>query len=462
MNFVRAPYSSTAWSCCVNFTLNLPLEIRLLIVFVLGVLIGTQVNHFVYRLAHHRRNIGPWLPRDVQAPPRHWYDWLPIFGWCTLSREAKVHGAGFWLRPLMIEILMGVGLALLYWWEVDIGGLTPATVNVWAAPPIHLPPQGPFITHAQFLVHTILIALMAVATFIDVDEKLIPDEVTVYGALVGLTLAAALPISRLPDWNAFDPTVGWNDATRLYLTSSNLWAGWLDGPRGLAIGLGCYVAWWLAIIPFTRTLRHGFAQGVRYMLASFRRRIWPRAHRPHEGWRYYPVILIAGLAVAVVVWWLSHAGKIDAGHWRSLLSSLVGMAAGGAIVWAVRIIGTRALGQEAMGFGDVTLVAMIGAFLGWQPCLMLFFIAPFIGVLIALAQLIVTRRTEIWYGPFLCAGALLTIVFWATLWEGWGRPLFSMGWLVPAILSILLVIMGAMLTIWRFIKERFIFRDEAE
>lgn len=450
----------------MNFIFELPLEVRLAIIFVVGVLIGTQVNHFVYRLAHHRRHIGPWLPRDAKAPPRHWYDWLPIFGWFTLSREAKVHGSGYWLRPLVIEILMGIGLALLYWWEVEPPeGLTPAAVNVWAAPPIPLPPQEALITHAQFLVHSILISLMAVATFIDVDEKLIPDEVTVYGALLGLTLAALLPISRLPEWNAFAGGGGpatWDDTMRLYLTSSNPWADWLDGPRGLAIGLSCYVAWWLAIIPFTRTLRHGFTKGIRYSLASFRRRIWPRPHRPHEGWRYYPVILIVGIATVAVVWWLSHSGNIDPGHWRSLLSSLVGMAAGGAIVWAVRIIGTRALGQEAMGFGDVTLVAMIGAFLGWQPCLMLFFIAPFIGVIIALAQLIVTRRTEIWYGPFLCAGALLTIVFWATLWEGWGRPLFGMGWLVPAILSILLVMMGAMLTILRFIKERFIFRDEID
>ena len=43
---------------------------------------------------------------------------------------------------------------------------------------------------------------------------------------------------------------------------------------------------------------------------------------------------------------------------------------GGLIVWGGRIVATHALKMEAMGFGDVTLVAMIGAYLGWQPCLM--------------------------------------------------------------------------------------------
>ncbi len=78
------------------------------------------------------------------------------------------------------------------------------------------------------------------------------------------------------------------------------------------------------------------------------------------------------------------------------------MAVAGTLVWVVRIVASVALQQEAMGFGDVTLMGMIGAFLGWQPAVMAFFLAPFAGVVIALAQWLTTGRKEIAYGPFLC------------------------------------------------------------
>ena len=102
---------------------------------------------------------------------------------------------------------------------------------------------------------------------------------------------------------------------------------------------------------------------------------------------------------------------------KALLSALVGMAASGGLVWAVRVIGTAVLHREAMGFGDVTLMAMIGAFLGWQPCLIIFFLAPFAGLVIGVLRLILFRDREIPYGPFLCLATLVVIVGWAAVWN---------------------------------------------
>jgi hypothetical protein len=137
------------------------------------------------------------------------------------------------------------------------------------------------------------------------------------------------------------------------------------------------------------------------------------------------------------------------------------MAAGGGLVWAVRITGTSALKMEAMGFGDVTLVAMLGAFLGWQPSLMLFFLAPFPGVIVSLVHLAITRRHEIWFGPFLCMGAALTIVCWAWLWDTF-YYIFELGMLVPALFVLMLPVMWAMLTIIRIFKDKFLLVDDEE
>ena len=75
-----------------------------------------------------------------------------------------------------------------------------------------------------------------------------------------------------------------------------------------------------------------------------------------------------------------------------------------------------------MGFGDVTLMAMIGAFLGWQPCLIIFFLAPFAGLVIGVLRLILFRDREIPYGPFLCLATLVVIVAWARIRISLGRP----------------------------------------
>jgi hypothetical protein len=107
-----------------------------------------------------------------------------------------------------------------------------------------------------------------------------------------------------------------------------------------------------------------------------------------------------------------------------------------------------------MGFGDVTLMAMIGAFLGWQPCLMIFFGAPFVALLVAVIQAISTGRRDIPYGPYLCAVAVLVIVKWPWFWTQFG-PLFAFGWLLPMVLAVCIVLMAAMLTIWRICEAAF-------
>ena len=131
---------------------------------------------------------------DGKAPPRSRFDRVPIFGWLGLRREAELHGPGFWVRPLVVELAAAFGLAWLYLWEVADAGLLASGI------PRPVPPQWQGMLHVQFTVHALLVWLMLVASLIDVDEKTIPDGVTVPGALVGLLLAALYPLVALPDW----------------------------------------------------------------------------------------------------------------------------------------------------------------------------------------------------------------------------------------------------------------------
>lgn len=412
----------------MNAFLNLPFEIRLLLVAFCGMLLGTQVNRAVYRLAWNRRDIGPWSPKPKEAPPRHWFDFVPVLGWLSISREAKLHGAAFWVRPMLIEIGLGVGLASLYQWEMTTFLLPP--------PPFFDPANAVkealhVATHAMFFSHTLLICLMAVATFIDFDEKLIPDTVTLPGTLIGLLIAGFVPSAALPILVA-----GSNESIRLTLIAPTLdWPVWLSQGGGLAIGMACFLAWVLAIMPKICWTRSGLRKAIRLLLASMRR---------YACNRYWAALTSGGLAFIVGVYCFAPDP-----YWKSLLSALLGMVFGGAIVWGVRLIGSFVLGQEAMGFGDVTLMAMIGAFLGWQASLIIFFLAPFAGVLVSVTRWLTTGDKEIAYGPFLCFAALFHIVYWPTLWEGWGRDVFALGWWVPAFFGVCLILMGLMLTAYR-------------
>jgi hypothetical protein len=150
--------------------------------------------------------------------------------------------------------------------------------------------------------------------------------------------------------------------------------------------------------------------------------------------------------------------------WVGLLTSLVGIVGGSAMVWAVRIASSKALKKEALGFGDVTLMMMIGAFLGWQPAIFIFFLAPLAALIIGLVQLLLGRGDVIPYGPFLCLATLLIVVRWADFWNADPssfQAVFYLGWLVPLVLALGVLMLGAMLVIWRNIKES-IFRVEAD
>lgn len=103
-------------------------------------------------------------------------------------------------------------------------------------------------------------------------------------------------------------------------------------------------------------------------------------------------------------------------HLHGLAWSMAGLVAGGGITWLVRFLARITSGQESMGDGDVTLMAMIGSFVGWQVILFAFVFAPLWGLLGAVVSLIVSGKSYVPYGPYLCAGGVTAMMTWRWLW----------------------------------------------
>jgi leader peptidase (prepilin peptidase)/N-methyltransferase len=108
-------------------------------------------------------------------------------------------------------------------------------------------------------------------------------------------------------------------------------------------------------------------------------------------------------------------GRVEGMIWLRVLASVIlGYISGGAVIWITRILGSIAFGKEAMGLGDVHLLAAIGAVLGPADPLYVFFLAPFFGLFAALVSFGVARIYKgqarvIPYGPYL-AGATVVVM----------------------------------------------------
>ena len=92
-----------------------------------------------------------------------------------------------------------------------------------------------------------------------------------------------------------------------------------------------------------------------------------------------------------------------------LIASIIGMLAGGVLIFICSVLGKLVFRKDAMGFGDVKLMAMIGGIIGWKLAVAVFFVAPFFGLLMAVPVLIFKKSRMIPYGPFLSLAALVCI-----------------------------------------------------
>ncbi len=389
---------------------------------VCALVVARFINWAIYNWAYHRQPIGPWSPAPgggKRSPADH----LPIIGWWLLRRESGDHGKWFWFRPLCIELLFPMAIGAYYVFYTE-GGTLPRGVMA-------LPFQIPL--HWQFLAHFLLAALMTIATFIDFDEQSIPDHVTIPGTCMGLCGALFAPA-----WFPFDTLAG---ISELHAASPGGWPAWMDGTAGLKWAVLIAVAWGFALLDRRWITRRGWKKAVAYFFA--------RMARSRDIW------MAAGVGVAVLLGLIAYGWTAaNPGRWTYLLSGLFGLAFAGGMTWGVRISASIGLGVEALGFGDVTLMAMIGAFLGWQPSMLVFFLAPLVAILFVLLRWMITGDTATPYGPYLCAATVLVLVFWDALWTNWAAPVFaSLGSAVVGIAIACVALMGIMLWIWRLIKE---------
>lgn len=117
--------------------------------------------------------------------------------------------------------------------------------------------------------------------------------------------------------------------------------------------------------------------------------------------------LVAGVLLAL----------LPGGDWKG---SLAGGVLGGGVLYGTAFAYEKATGREGMGGGDIKLIAMIGAFLGWRGALLTIFLGSLLGVaggLVAMRRGSDGLKTAIPFGPYLCAAALIARFIGDKCWK---------------------------------------------
>jgi leader peptidase (prepilin peptidase)/N-methyltransferase len=349
---------------------------------VCGSAVGSFLNVCIYRMP--RAGMSVASPRRSHCPSCGfaipWHDNLPIVSWLWLRGRCRSCRAAISPRYLLVEALAAAAfglLALRY-----LGGAEP-----------------------QLGVFFCLIALTAasiVVAFIDQDLQIIPDEITLPGMMVVPLLSLLVP--------------------ELEGDRSGSVAQLLDGLEGLLRGVSNVLPGWF----------HGtFAGGAAVAAAGLGsgllglggyRLYWRWAH-PAEPKRLRDCALAAvlssyvGGALAVMAIWPSLSGHP---RLHALWAALLGMAAGAGLVLLVGTLGREVFRKEAMGFGDVKLMGLLGGFTGWEGVLAGFALACLLGSVVGVYRLIRYRSRYLPFGPYLVMGSLAMII-WP---EGFRRALY--------------------------------------
>lgn len=376
--------------------------------FVLGSVIGSFLNVCVYRIPQHERFLDQL--RGLVSPGSHCpncnasirkTDNIPILGWLRLKGRCRNCQGRISFRYPLIELLNGLLFVVVYWFEVPREFQTqPWESCTWSALGPHMVDGWSDLTvlHVRYVYHMILLESLLVASLIDLDTMTIPDGSTLPAMILGITGAFVLgQMYLVPVWFQ-DPALA------------------MYAPKSLQAPFGDMV-------------------------------MQPAALASHGDFSNY------GLRLEFPYW------VKTAPHLHGLAVSLAGLVVGGGIVWGVRIVGFWTLRREAMGFGDVILMALVGSFLGWQATLVAFFLAPFFAMLVTIIRWLASlvRKGEghagyIPYGPYLSLGALVVLLSWKWMWPVVGRW-FSAGPFVPLLGIVLLVLMVPALLLVQLCKR---------
>ncbi|MCE2653038.1 MAG: prepilin peptidase [Planctomycetaceae bacterium] len=455
-------------------------------VFAFGACVGSLLNVVVYRLPLEQSLWSPPSRCPACETRLTFKENLPIIGWLRLKGRCKFCKSKISPEYPLVEAFVGLLFAATYaLWYTLPSQWTAFGVN-WRT----LAPQwalsGLDQTWPILLIILCLFACLVAMTLIDAKTFMIPLALPHFATAVAIVghVAWALVV-EFTTWQTLRQTAPgtvWSIPT---FTGNGITDWWFVGAAGGAvIGL----AGSMALLHFG-LIRRSFADYQAWETQALAEQAAqqatqqaspqasqqaaqqqpaapstdpasptaPQAHptpttpttpptpdSPADLWIAYPHARremfkeLAFLGLPVGLAWLggqlatsqaAAAGLADSPPplWLAVLTATIfGYLIGGAIVWAVRIIGSLGFGKEAMGLGDVHLLAAVGAAVGWIDAVLAFFTAAVVGLVWHFARTASGKggNRAMPYGPSLAVATGLVVL---------GKPFFE--WLLGRLMG---------------------------
>jgi leader peptidase (prepilin peptidase)/N-methyltransferase len=336
--------------------------------FVLGAAVGSFLNVCIYRLPRElsvnrpRRSFCPNCKKEIP-----WSQNLPLVSWLALRGRCANCGSKIAFRYLGVELVT----ALLF-------------LGVWRVFPWQIA-----------IAYWVFVSVLIVATFVDLEHFIIPDQVTIGGTVAGIVACFLVP--ELMDADS-----------RLAAIIRSL----------LAAALG-YVILWIVLeagkiafgkkriqldgpTPFQWIRRGDDAD----FIVGGEQSLWSEyfAREKDRLLLHCDEAKIDHHELGEVVLEF-HYNRVTHGAEEILLDHVDQISG---VVRALEIP------REAMGRGDLKFLAAIGAFTGWRAVLFSIFAGSVLGSLVGLLTLLLGKRVwsaKLPFGPYLAIGALIWIFF---------------------------------------------------
>lgn len=339
------------------------------VVFVLGAVVGSFLNVCIHRMPRDLSIVRPGSHCTSCGKPLRWYHNIPLLSWLVLRGRCAFCGAMISPVYFIVELL-NAGLWLALWLKF---GLSP-----------------------ELAAYCLLVSLFLVGMFVDLEHYILPDEVTIGGAIAGVIFCTAFPqLQTAPDWMN----------------------GLFQSVVGLAAGGGVlYVVRWFGNLMFGRKV-HEFEKGVSLVLDKGRVRFDDGEEKPEEE-----AVKDVLTSKRDRIQFQATSGQVGEQNLAGLTVRITSteLTVGGQ-KWPIAdaprleaVAHEMELPRDAMGLGDVKLMMAIGAFFGWASTLFTLVLSSILGSVVGV--LLIAFRAHQWgrpipYGPYIVVASFVWIFF---------------------------------------------------